>query len=558
MMDLSQSNRVLCFGRIIDVDIYYYDKDNKAVSISTPKTGMKPDISVTLSVIPSNNIAAMTVTIRNMVIDFDISKAYYMRVSMGYETCGVAIYESIIFRSYQATPNPDGEFVFEGVVTGDSTGYQNDLGVIEEDPFTLQCNDLGKISLYSFIEYILNGQSDTISLPKKGKLPKYKFEIIVEDSGLEQTLKDATKCGIDINKNTKGFATPLSRAVYAKLILTNYIEAHNIVNGKGNKINIAVVIDGNKFRIKTLSNDANVIPDTAIDIVGYNSASFNGAYLSLTMPYYPAIHAGSLLRCDASFATQVGLPNETGNIILEKNNAWSLYRVNKFNVTFSTVRDNTMMIDAFPIREAGKVTVSDNVKKLDTGLSYVETVLNKEYNANNDYGDIIAGNITSDNNVSKAMKNSMIYARSFINGGIPKKYNNITSDDLIRIIKDLYGNYKIHTIPSDNSLVQYSKEYSVDILFPVVFEATWYKNKSGDTSYCSCEPYYPIGFSSGYMCMVSSDTLQNGPWNQIVGMLQDFVSIYEDKPGFEGYVNIWKFMIENVKGITISSVEIDR
>ena len=170
MMDLSQSNRVLCFGRIIDVDIYYYDKDtrqNKAVSIATPKTGMKPDISVSLNVIPSDNVASMTVTIRNMVIDFDISKAYYMSVKMGYETCGVAVYESIIFRSYQATPNPDGEFVFEGVVTGDSTGYQNDLGVIEEDPFTLQCNDLGKISLYSFIEYILNGQSDNIRLPKK-------------------------------------------------------------------------------------------------------------------------------------------------------------------------------------------------------------------------------------------------------------------------------------------------------------------------------------------------------------------------------------------------------
>lgn len=559
MMDLSQSNRVLCFGRIIDVDIYYYDKDNKdnkAVSISTPKTGMKPDISVSLNVIPSDNVASMTVTIRNMVIDFDISKAYYMKVSMGYETCGVAVYESIIFRSYQATPNPDGEFVFEGVVTGDSTGYQNDLGVIEEDPFTLQCNDLGKISLYSFIEYILNGQSDTISLPKKGKLPKYKFEITVEDSNLEQDLKDATKCGIDINKNTKGFATPLSRAVYAKLILTNYAEAHNM--------DIAVVIDGNKFRIKTLSNDANVVPDTAIDIIGYNSASFNGAYLSLTMPYYPAIHAGSLLRCDASFVAQVGLPNETGNTVLEKNNAWSLYRVNKFNITFSTVRENNMMIDAFPIREAGRVSVSD-IYPVEDGvrrnqyynLSYIEAVLNKEYNAKNNYGDIIAGDVASDNNVNKAMKNSMTYARSFVSGGMPITYNNITSDDLIKTIKALYGNYKIHTIPSDDSLIRYSREFSVDMLFPVVFEATWYKNKSGDTSYCSCPPYYPIGFSHGFICMVSSDALQNGPWNQIVGMLQDFVSIYEDKPGFEGYVNIWKFMIENVKGITISSVEID-
>ena len=556
MMDLSQSNRVLCFGRIIDVDIYYYDKktrQNKAVSIATPKTGLKPDISVSLNVIPSDNVASMTVTIRNMVIDFDISKAYYMKVSMGYETCGVAVYESIVFRSYQATPNPDGEFVFEGVVTGDSSGYQNDIGVIEEDPFTLECNNLGKISLYSFIEYILNGQSDNMPLPKKGKLPKYKFEITVEDSNLEQDLKDATKCGIDINKNTKGFATPLSRAVYAKLILTNYAEAHDL--------DLTVVLEGNKFHIKTLSSGSNSSPASAIDIIGYNAASFNGAYLSLTLPYYPAIHAGSLLRCDASFVTQVGLPNETGNTVLNKNSSWSLYRVNKFNITFSTTRENSMNIDAFPIKEAGRVRVSDTevhegAKRNQYSGSYMEQVLNREYESRDNYGRSTLGSIESDRNIVIAMKNSNIYAVSFIEGSTPVKYDRIYDQNLIAVIKALYGNFVLHTVPSDDSPIRYSRDISVDILFPVIFEATWYMSRNGNTTYCECPPYYPIGFKDGYICKVDINKFQTGPWNQIIGMLNDFINIYEGKDDYAGYVKIWKFLREHVKGVTISYREV--
>lgn len=554
MMDLSQSTSILCFGRIIDVDIYYYDKktkQNKAVSINTPKTGMKPDISVSLNVIPSDNIASMTVTIRNMIVDFDISKAYYMSVKMGYETCGVAVYESIVFRSYQATPNPDGEYVFEGVVTGDSTGYQNDIGIIEEDPFTLEFNNCGKMYLYSLIEFILNGKSDENAMVRKGKLPKYKFEIITDDKNIEYKLKNVYT--VDVNKNTKGFSTPLSRSVYAKLILTNFAEAHDL--------DLTVVLEGNKFHIKTLSSDSNSSPATAIDIIGYNAASFNGAYLSLTLPYYPAIHAGSLLRCDASFVSQIGLPNETGNTVLNKNSSWSLYRVNKFNITFSTTRENSMNIDAFPIKEAGRVRVSDTevregARRNQYSGSYMEQVLNREYESRDNYGKSTLGSIESDKNIVIAMKNSNVYAASFIEGSIPVKYDRIYDQNLIAVIKALYGNFVLHTIPSDYSPIRYSRDISVDILFPVIFEATWYMNRNGDTTYCECPPYYPIGFKDGYICKVDINKFQTGPWNQIIGMLNDFINIYEDKDDYAGYVKIWKFLREHVKGVTISHREV--
>ena len=552
MMEGADSNKILCVGRIIDVDIYYYDKknrENKAVSIVTPKTGLKPDISVTLNVIPSNNISSMTVIIRNMILDFDISKAYYMSVKMGYETCGVAVYESVVFRSYQATPNPDGEFVFEGVVTGDSTGYQNDISVIEEDPFTLIFNDCGTESVYSFIHYILNGHVYGAKSIKEKKLPKFQFEVKVDDIDLKSRLMQYK---INVNKNTKGFATPLSRAVYAKQILTNYAESVGE--------NLAVLIEGNKFYIKTLETSSTV-PDTAIDIIGYNSASFNGAYLSLTMPYYPAINAGSLLRCDASFASQIGLPNETGNTVLKKNSSWSLYRVNKFSISFSTVRENSMSIDAFPIKEAGKVHVSDTkvtegVKRNQYSGNYVEYVLNKEYESRDNYGKSTLGDIVSDNNVITAMKNSNTFASGFAEGGEPVKYDRIYDQNLIAVIKALYGGFVLHTIPADDSPIRYSREFSVDMLFPVIFEATWYKNRNGDNIYCECPPYYPIGFKDGYICKVDVNKFSTEAWYKIVGILNDFIDIYEDKEEYSGYVNIWKFLREHVKGFTVSQREV--
>lgn len=550
MMDLSQSTRVLCFGRIINVDIKYYDSENKkdkAVSIMTPKTGLKPDISVSMQVIPSNNVTNMTVIIRNMIIDFDISKAYYMTVQMGYETCGVAVYESIIFRSYQATPNPDGEFVFEGVVVGDTTGYQNDIGIVEQDPFTLMLNDCGEMSVYEFVHYILNGECGWKKYKKlsgsKGK-PKYKFSIDVDDISLENKLKLYT---LPISKDIKGFTTPLSRATYAKQVLTNYAET--------NGIPLVVVIDGNKFLIKSTAQDTTVAPDSAIDIIGYTAASYNGAILNITMPYFPAINAGSLIRCDASFVTQGGPPNKNGNDVLKKNYSWSMYRVMKFSVNFSTVHDNTMSIDAFPIRERGKVSVvkeDKKNKKRSVQGSYFKEAINMEYKNRNNYGEVIIGDNNIDINVVKAKKNQA--GRRF--NGTYVEYNPIGNFDIISFISKLYDDYMIKCTSIHGEIGLVASMYNI---FPIVFSATWYASKI-DNKIAVSESYFPISFSSGYIVIPPPDVINENS-NLIASILMDFIHIYEPHNKNNEYsdlLKVWHRMIDiNNGGGTIEIVPRD-
>ena len=566
MMDLSQSNKVICFNRIIDVDIYYRSKKNedKVIQIRTPKYGLKPDISVSLNVLPSNNITSMIVTIRNMLTDIDISKAYYMTVAMGYDSCGVAVYDSIIFRSYQATPNPDGEFVFEGVVTGDTVvagnnmGYQNNIGITEEDPFVIVWGSCGSVNLYDYVSAFLNGMDGSTWKGKtKGVRPKFRFSIVndVDDDTLNK-LKNNT---ISVMQLTRSFSTPLSRAVYAKNVLIAYADEHDIP--------ITVVIDGNNFIIKSLQDDTTVVPSKAIDIIGYTSASFNGALLNLTLPYYPAINAGSILRCDANYVSQVGPPNTNGNDVLRKNESWSLYRVMKFSISFSTVRDNTMTIEAYPIKEAGKVRVS-SVPVKDAGAkrnaafgkSYIQDVLNNEYHSVANDGSFtnkiqlsegnVIGTIDADPAIVTAQKHN--YGQYFISGGVPVKYETVNIDDIINFMK-VYKEYKDSIavmIPSDEYYGPL-QQYDIDVFFPIIFAATWYKRNSGDDTFCDSPPYYPVYFNAGYMFFPDVSLIQTGPWNQIVGVLNDFIDIYDGKDGYEKYVEKWKFMREHAKGMRI-------
>lgn len=542
MMDLSQSNKVICFGRIINVDIYYYDKNtkqNKAVSIHTPSTGLKPDISVSMNVIPSNNVTNMTVTIKNMIIDFDISKAYYMQVAMGYETCGVNVYESIVFRSYQATPNPDGAFVFEGVVVGDTTGYQNDIGIIEDDPFTLQLNECGKMTPYEFIHYILNGEYKSDRKTKKGKKPKYIFDVTVDDDKLKDDLTN-TNNSIVINNNIKGFATPLSRATYAKQVLTSFAESHNIP--------LIVVLNGNKFIIQSVAPDATAAPDTAIDIIGYTSASYNGALLNLTIPYYPAINAGSLLRCDASFVSQTGPPNENGNDVLKKNYSWSLYRVNMFSVNFSTVGENTMSISAFPIAEAGKVeVVKDDKNKQNESRSWLKYIINEEYRTKDNNGNIIVGDNAIDSKVVAAKKAAGMSGASLANSGFYVEYTTIGNFSTILFISEYYSDYFVYgePYPGDKALI-----CSMQYIFPLVFAATWYMEKK-DKTISKSSSSFPISFGDGHLVFPTVSSMNSSEY--INAILQDFINIYSshNKNGiYDDYINVWEIM-RTMKKITI-------
>lgn len=546
MMDLSQSTAVLCFGRIINVDLYYYsaeEKQSKAVSINTPKTGLKPDITVNLSIIPSNNVMAVTVTIRNMIIDFDISRAFYMDIAMGYETCGVALYKCVVFRSYQVSPNPDGVYVFEGVVTGDVVENSDDVSVVEDDPYSLIFNQEGTENLHNFIAFTLNGQADKKAAGNKVKLPKFQFDIQYTSKTLENEIKSAE---INVNKNSKTFRTPLSRAAYAKQVLLGWAAE--------NDKDIAVVLEGNKFIINTMADDDSVVPSSAIDIIGYTSATYNGAFLNIVMPYYPAINASSLIRCDAGYATQGYLPNSVNWNTNIRNSAYSLYRVFRYNVTFSTVHENTMSIDAMPVKRAGRVEVGNDNTEADRGarrnqgMSYLQDILKQEYEG--DRSQVELGTIASQDLVVKAMKNDA--GKVFAKSTSKEDYNDITDGDIIKFISnyDNYAVYKLTTIPKDNS-GYYPIDFTPDMLFPLVFVATW--NSAEDSSNISQSvPYYPIYFTSGKICMPNISSMVNaGNWSSVVSVLNDFIKIYEKDDAYVKYVSLWNKLIEQAKGIKI-------
>lgn len=316
----------------------------ETLSIECPISGLKPDMSFSVNLLPGQNCYKAVLKIRNLNIhNADIRLWDKMEIVAGYREGSKARFVCPIFSSYIESPNPDGITVFEGITVGqvDTMMYDSLL----EIHFNQE-----KMTLISMISQVARGIMDGINV--HSTLPD-----------------DLNQLEITISKQVvyaeNGFAVLnwLQTTVSSIIEEHTYGQASVLVQLINSDLNIMVLNGPNR----PASLDENVISLRMV-----SGATFNGTALTVEAPWDPALKPGDLFYMPPQFIQGSHLPNvlEPAAYVNEDN----LYRALTMSISFGTTDgNNKMSILAVPAQYAGQISLNRTTEMLPEDYAALKT-----------------------------------------------------------------------------------------------------------------------------------------------------------------------------------------
>ena len=303
----------------------YSGEGQQKITISCPDFGMKPDITMSVNLIPGQSCYKMVVKIRNLNIDsINIRDWTHMTVKAGYKSDGGQYinYTCPVFSSYVESPNPDGITVFEGLTVGGTEG------VLTEG--TIRINFLsGKTTLREIISKCADHIAPGIEVA----------------STLTDEMMDAP------------VSTNINRTIYAQngLAILNWLQttiSKILYESFGGCSSFVQLVDG-KLYIQVVNGPSAspVLTDSIVNLNMIKSAVFNGTALTVEAPWNPSLSPGDLFYMPPEFLNGSKLPNSIPS--KDYTNEQNLYRVLTMSVQFATAQDtNNMTILSVPAQYA--------------------------------------------------------------------------------------------------------------------------------------------------------------------------------------------------------------
>lgn len=298
----------------------------RVITVETPEDGPKPNISISVSMLPGYACHQLRLTIRNFTLGrgIDIRKFTQMKITAGYRDGNKQIFTCPIFSAYQSKPNPGGEFVFYGLTVG-----QYGATLYNPCSYMIKFNQ-SKMKLKEFCEAIISQLKPAISL-------QY---FLPEDTQLaEIAIQQATYTADSGFAVTTWLATTL----------------HAWGAQQEPPLNLLCMVEDDKFVVAQITpwNVATIPNEKQCYVIdSVKSASFTGPVLTLEAPWNPAIEPNSVFKMPMRYYTGDLLPNAS-DILQDKNELW---RVITMDVSFSTVgKDNNMKIMALPAKDTQEV-----------------------------------------------------------------------------------------------------------------------------------------------------------------------------------------------------------
>jgi hypothetical protein len=236
--------------------------------ITTPTGGVKPDISLSATFIPKNHTTAVTVSIRNLNTQVDITRMGYMNVTAGYLSGQHLSISGPIINSYIESPNPNGTTVFQlvdagsigNVVTLNDTYVVTSGGVTFEEAAISVCE--------------LTGMTPIIYLPDAYK-----------------------KIRVSKASASRKFKNPLDAMNWLRLVAQNTFGALRlpipyIDYNKDNVITIATMVWATTSEYEA--------KETPI-LRRIKTASFTGGSLVIKAPWWPGIRPDGLFKMNPRY-----------------------------------------------------------------------------------------------------------------------------------------------------------------------------------------------------------------------------------------------------------------
>ena len=322
-------------GGMTDVKQLYteveYTVPSSVMRIGTPNSGMKPDISLSINLLPNQNCYGAVVRIKNLNTDaLDIRTWDKMVIEAGYKGTKV-FYTCPIFTSYQESPNPDGVTVFEGVTVGVAEDVLTDRQV------EIQFNE-SEMYLEPFIRQVAKGITENI---------KVTIAIAPELSG--HNYPDAPK--IQLPKQKVYAQNGVAVLNWLQTIVSEFIQYVT----QGTTSVFVQFVDG-ELTVLPINGPATTpfSTESIINLDMVSSARYNGTALTVIAPWNPRLRPGDLFYMPPQFIYGSRLPNAISP--LDYRNEKNLYRCLTMSVEFATVaKTNKMTVLAVPAQWAGEL-----------------------------------------------------------------------------------------------------------------------------------------------------------------------------------------------------------
>lgn len=297
-----------------------------ALEIACTDSGMKPDLSLSINLLPGQNCYGATLKIKNFNMDpIDIRTWQKMVITAGYRTGKKVIYNCPIYSSYLESPNPDGIIVFEGLTVGVAEDVLTDRYITVD--FRQE-----EMTLAALIRDVAQGIAENINVN------------IALDDEYAQALVSITKQKVYAQN---GMAILNWLQTFVSEFLFSYTEGETtaFVQLVDNRLDVMAVNGKNKTPL-LLENVVN------LDMV--SGASFAGTALTVTAPWNPALRPGDLFFMPPQFINGAKLPNSIN--VSDYRNDKNLYRAITISIEFATVEStNKMSILAVPAQWAGRL-----------------------------------------------------------------------------------------------------------------------------------------------------------------------------------------------------------
>ena len=303
-----------------------------------PKTGIKPDITVSGSFNTQSTANQITLTVTNMNANIDTMAYNWVEIEVGYYKSGAhTSFVGQITNCYMAKPNPNGELVVSAVCANVSHLYA--VGDFEVH-FTQ-----AEVGTYDFVMTCINA----IAL----KYPKLKTDLVEE---LAISLpKDWGTQKFAVNKATYRFRSPLACIAWINSLLMAYSAGTGFAGTKGvsglitsfsvskEKLDLPPLRLGFNHQGKLIftSTYTNATGGTMKALTAIGSAYLSGEAGTVTAPFNPELLPGEVIFIDSKyFKTRVNI-KETRDLYKSMSDCWWIVSA---DFTFSTRTTNNMVL----------------------------------------------------------------------------------------------------------------------------------------------------------------------------------------------------------------------
>lgn len=329
------------FDKVINVELYRVKSSSK-FSVTCKVGGVKPQIEVSVKLLPHHVCYQMTVRITNFSFrgKTNIRQLNVMRVTMGYQSGPRSVFTGPIFSSYQESPNPDGVTVFEGIVVGEQGNT-----LLNKNTYHLHFYK-DKVSVKELCTKIAAGLElkcdlSSVSLEMQNKEITTQKVTAVAQNGLAllQWLND-TLFRFSTSK------LPYAQATDDGVVLTT--EDENTLYALWTEDTLRVI------QSSLTPQEVSLIKDVVI-LDAVKSASFNAAVLHVQALYVPALKPGGIFYMDPVFFTGgAAMGNMLGKEVYNPDDG--LYKAITVDVQFDTNGNtNNMAIMAVPCSQGAGV-----------------------------------------------------------------------------------------------------------------------------------------------------------------------------------------------------------